>query len=193
MIQSFQILEKLCEHIHLPLQSGSDRILRKMNRSYTAEGYLSKINDLRTAVPHISVTSDTIVGFPGETEDDFNKTLAMVEQVGFDDLFFFRYSDRPGTAALRLPDKVPYDTMIQRLTTLKEKQRTISMGKNQQFVGMTRPVLFETRSKRNPEHIAGRTRTNKVVNCKAPAGLIGETVMVKIERSHIHSLSGRLT
>ena len=193
LIQSFQTLEKLCEHIHLPLQSGSDRILRKMNRCYTAEGYLNKINDLRTAVPHISITSDMIVGFPGETEEDFNKTLAMVEQVEFDDLFFFHYSDRPGTAALRLPDKVPYDTMIQRLTTLKEKQRTISMGKNQKFVGMTLPVLFETRSKQNPEHIAGRTRTNKVVNCKAPAGLIGATVMVKIERSHIHSLSGGLT
>jgi tRNA-2-methylthio-N6-dimethylallyladenosine synthase len=192
LIQAFKNLDKLCEHIHLPLQSGSDRILDRMNRTYTATEYLNKVAALRAAVPNISITSDMIVGFPGEAEEDFQATLDVVGSVGFDDLFFFRYSDRKGTAASQLPEKVPYDTMIERLETLKEKQQEISIKKNQMVIGQTLPVLFESRSKRSPEHLAGRTRTNKVANCKAPADLIGTTALVKIERAHIHSLSGKL-
>ena len=192
LIAAFRDLEKLCEHIHLPLQSGSDRVLKKMNRGYTAGDYLIKIAALRAAVPDISITSDMIVGFPGETEDDFQATLDAVQEVGFDDLFFFRYSDRPGTKASGLPDKVPYKIMIERLTTLKDVQTEISTARNRRFLGMTLPVLLEESSKRSPEHLAGRTRTNKVVNCKAPAAAIGTTVQVKIERTHIHSLSGKL-
>jgi tRNA-2-methylthio-N6-dimethylallyladenosine synthase len=163
-----------------------------MNRTYTAEGYLGKVAALRAAAPNISITSDMIVGFPGETEEDFQATLDVVETVGFDDLFFFRYSDRKGTAASKFPDKVAYDTMIARLETLKEKQQKISVKKNQMLIGQALPVLFESRSKRSPEHLAGRTRTNKVVNCTAPADLVGRTTLVKIERAHIHSLSGKL-
>jgi tRNA-2-methylthio-N6-dimethylallyladenosine synthase len=163
-----------------------------MNRTYTAAEYLNKVAALRAAVPNISITSDMIVGFPGESEEDFQATLAVVGSVGFDDLFFFRYSDRKGTAASELPEKVPYDTMIERLETLKEMQQKISIKKNQKLIGQTLPVLFESRSKRSPEHLAGRTRTNKVVNCKAPAAFIGNTALVKIERAHIHSLSGKL-
>ncbi len=192
LIAAFRDLEKLCEHIHLPLQSGSDRVLKKMNRGYTAGDYLIKIAALRAAVPDISITSDMIVGFPGETEDDFQATLDTVKEVGFDDLFFFRYSDRPGTKASGLPDKVPYKIMIERLTTLKDMQTEISTARNRRFLGMTLPVLLEESSKRSPEHLAGRTRANKVVNCKAPAAAIGTTVQVKIERTHIHSLSGKL-
>ena len=192
LIQTFKSLEKLCEHIHLPLQSGSDRILERMNRTYTVEGYLGKVAALRAAVPNISITSDMIVGFPGETEKDFQATLDMVETVGFDDLFFFRYSDRKGTAASKFPAKVAYDTMIERLETLKEKQQKISVKKNQMLIGQALPVLFESRSKRSTDHLAGRTRTNKVVNCTAPADLVGRTKLVKIERAHIHSLSGKL-
>jgi tRNA-2-methylthio-N6-dimethylallyladenosine synthase len=193
LINAFKNLAKLCEHIHLPLQSGSDRILEKMNRTYTTTEYLNKVKALRTAVPNISITSDMIVGFPGEAAEDFQATLDVVGRVGFDDLFFFRYSDRKGTVASQLPEKVPYDTMIERLTTLKEKQQEISIKRNQQMIGQTLPVLFESGSKRNVEHLAGRTRTNKVVNCKAPADLIGTTALVKIERAHIHSLNGKLT
>jgi tRNA-2-methylthio-N6-dimethylallyladenosine synthase len=192
LIQAFKNLDKLCEHIHLPLQSGSDRILERMNRTYTATEYLNKVAALRAAVPDISITSDMIVGFPGESEEDFQATLDVVGSVGFDDLFFFRYSDRKGTAASQLPEKVPYETMIERLETLKEKQQHISIKKNQKLIGQTLPVLFESRSKRSPEHLAGRTRTNKVVNCKAPADIMGTTSLVKIERAHIHSLSGKL-
>jgi len=192
LIAAFRDLEKLCEHIHLPLQSGSDRVLKKMNRGYTAGDYLIKIAALRAAVPDISITSDMIVGFPGETEDDFQATLDAVQEVGFDDLFFFRYSERPGTKASEFPDKVPYNIMIERLTTLKNMQTEISTARNSRFPGMTLPVLLVEGSKRSPEHLAGRTRTNKVVNCKAPAAAIGTTVQVKIERTHIHSLSGKL-
>ena len=192
LIQAFKNLEKLCEHIHLPLQSGSDRILERMNRTYTATEYLNKVAALRAAMPKISITSDMIVGFPGEAEEDFQATLDVVGSAVFDDLFFFRYSDRKGTAASGLPEKVPYETMIERLETLKEMQQKISIKKNQKLIGQTLPVLFESRSKRSPEHLAGRTRTNKVVNCKAPAALVGTTALVKIERAHIHSLSGKL-
>jgi tRNA-2-methylthio-N6-dimethylallyladenosine synthase len=163
-----------------------------MNRTYTSRDYLNKVAALRAAVPNISITSDMIVGFPGEAAEDFQATLDVVGTVAFDDLFFFRYSDRKGTAASKLPQKVPYATMIERLETLKEKQQHISTKKNQKLIGQTLPVLFESRSKRSPEQLAGRTRTNKVVNCKAPADLIGATVLVKIERAHIHSLSGKL-
>jgi tRNA-2-methylthio-N6-dimethylallyladenosine synthase len=192
LIQCFKDLDKLCEHIHLPLQSGSDRILEKMSRGYTAAEYLQKIYDLRQAVPDISITADMIVGFPGEADEDFQETLDVVDKVGFDDLFFFRYSDRSGTAAAQMPDKIPYETMIDRLTILKERQTGISIEKNKETIGRTEPVLFESVSKRNPEHIAGRTRTNKVVNCTGTADLIGRTAMVKIERAHIHSLSGKI-
>jgi len=192
LIEAFGDLDKLCEHIHLPLQSGSDRVLKKMNRGYTAGDYLIKIAALRAAVPDISITSDMIVGFPGETEDDFQATLDAVKEVGFDDLFFFRYSDRPGTRASGFQDKVPYNIMIERLTTLKNMQTEISTARNRRFLGMTLPVLLEESSRRSPEHLAGRTRTNKVVNCKAPAAAAGTTVQVKIERTHIHSLSGKL-
>jgi tRNA-2-methylthio-N6-dimethylallyladenosine synthase len=192
LIEAFRDLDKLCEHIHLPLQSGSDRVLRRMNRKYTAAEYLKKIAALRKVVPDISITSDMIVGFPGETEEDFQATLDTVAEVGFDDLFFFRYSDRPGTKASVFPDKVPYDIMIQRLTTLKDKQTETSSAKNRQLLGMILPVLFQEKSKRSPEHLAGRTRTNKVVNSRAPERIIGTTALVKIERAHIHSLSGKL-
>jgi tRNA-2-methylthio-N6-dimethylallyladenosine synthase len=192
LIQAFKNLDKLCEHIHLPLQSGSDRILERMNRTYTAAEYLHKVAALRAAVPDISITSDMIVGFPGESKQDFLDTLDVVGSAGFDDLFFFRYSDRKGTAASQLPEKVPYDIMIERLETLKEMQQKISIKKNQMVIGQTLPVLFESCSKRSPEHLAGRTRTNKMVNCKAPADLMGTTALVKIERAHIHSLSGKL-
>ncbi len=192
LIQALRDLDKVCEHIHLPLQSGSDHILAKMNRAYTVAEYLRKVEALRAAVPDISITSDILVGFPGETEEDFQRTLDIVTRVEFDDLFLFRYSDRKGTPASGFSDKVPNTAIIARLETLKALQREISMNKNQRLVGQTVPVLFESRSKRNPDQLAGRTRTNKVVNCTAPGKLLGETAQVTINQAHIHSLSGSL-
>jgi tRNA-2-methylthio-N6-dimethylallyladenosine synthase len=192
LISSIKDLEKVCEHIHLPLQAGSNRILTKMNRGYRHEEYLAKINTLRKAVPEVCITSDIIVGFPGETNDDFEETLAVVEEVCFDDLFSFRYSDRPGTIASALSDKVPDDIMSNRLTTLQEKQRKISLARNKMLLGKVLPVLFEGPSRKSPERLAGRTRTNKIVNCRASANLIGSTVQVKIEKANIHSLLGTI-
>jgi len=192
LILSFKRLEKLCEHIHLPLQSGSNRILKKMNRVYTREEYLEKISSLREIVPDIVITSDIIVGFPGETENDFNKTLSMIEEICFDDLFLFHYTDRPGTKASKISAKIPYKTKIERLNILNDRQREISLKNNNRLAGETFSVLFEGTSKKGFGDIAGRTRTNKVVNCKGPSELIGKTALVKVGKANIHSLTGKL-
>lgn len=192
LIQSFKEVEKLCEHIHLPLQSGSNKILKNMNRCYNCEEYLEKAASIKNNAPHISITTDILVGFPGETEEDFYETQSLIEEICFDDLFLFHYTDRPKTMASRLPNKVPYRTKINRLMILKEVQRKISQKNNKKLIGKTFPVLFEGTSKKSFENIAGRTRTNKVVNCKGPPELIGKTALVKIERANIHSLNGRL-
>ncbi len=192
LIDCFAELDKLCGHIHLPLQSGSDRILDLMNRGYTSKEYRHKIHLLRQAVPDISITSDILVGFPGETNDDFRETLALIESIGYDDLFMFHYTDRPGTKASQYTAKVPYAVKIKRLSMIKEKQRNISLQKNMQLIGKTCSVLFEGHSKRGRGCIAGRTAGNKVVNCKGQPERIGTTAVVKIEKARIHSLSGKL-
>jgi len=192
LILSFKELEKLCEHIHLPLQSGSDRILKKMNRGYTRNEYLEKISSLRQTVPNISITSDIIVGFPGEQEDDFNLTLELVEKTTFDDLFIFHYTDRTGTRASVLDDKIPYETKIARLTRLNRRQQEISKTVNTGLVDKKVSVLFENKSKYGKGFIAGRTRSNKVVNCQADTRNIGSIREVKITKANIHSLNGTL-
>lgn len=192
LILSFKELDKLCEHIHLPLQSGSDRVLNNMNRRYTSGEYLEKISALRETVPGISITSDIIVGFPGEDEDDFNKTAELIKKIAYDDLFIFHYTDRIGTKACTLDNKVPYDTKIKRLTLLNSIQREISKNINSSLVDKNVSVLFENKSKYGNGTMAGRTRTNKVVNCKADDYVIGTTRAVTITKANIHSLNGTL-
>jgi tRNA-2-methylthio-N6-dimethylallyladenosine synthase len=192
LILSFKQLDKLCEHIHLPLQSGSDTILKKMNRVYTSQEYIDKVSALRETVPGISITSDIIVGFPEETDDDFNNTVNIIKQIAYDDLFIFHYTDRNGTKASTLKDKIPYKVKIERLTILNELQRKISMDKNSKLINNKVSVLFENTSKYDNNFIAGRTRTNKVVNCKASADVIGSIRDVKINKANIHSLNGTL-
>ncbi len=192
LIACFGHLEKLCENIHLPLQSGSDRILHEMNRRYTADHYAGLIEQLRVVQPDISITSDIIVGFPGETEIDFNMTRDFIEKIGFDDLFIFHYTDRHGTKACSLQDKIPYKIKIQRLRNLNALQRGISKQRNEQLIGKTMEVLFHGPSSRGTGSLAGRTGSNKVVNCPAPSELIGKSVMVKIRKASIHSLAGTL-
>jgi len=193
LIECFEQLDTLCEHIHLPLQSGSDRILREMNRSYTSSHYSDLITRLRAVCPDVSITSDIIVGFPGETEDDFLKTREFIEQTRFDDLFIFHYTDRKGTKACSLPEKTPYSVKIQRLRNLNEVQRAISKERNELLVGKTLEVLFDGPSSRHKESLAGRTRSNKVVNCPAPGELTGRIVPVTIRKANIHSLAGTLS
>ena len=192
LIVCFEDQPKLCPHIHLPLQSGSDRILKMMNRGYTREDYLLKIKMLRTVCPEIGITTDLIVGFPGETEKDFQATLDMVSEVEYDEFFSFKYSDRPKTQASQYPDKLPEEEKARRLSILQEKQKSITLKKNRTLVGKTIAVLVEGESKKNPLHVSGRSGTNKVVNFEGPLGLQGKIVLVKILTAHPHSLFGCL-
>lgn len=191
LINSFKTLSALCEHIHLPLQSGSNVVLKRMNRGYTREQYLEKIALLRDVVPDIGITSDIIVGFPGETEYDFQQTLECIEMIRFDDLFVFHYTPRPGTAATSYPDTVTYQEKIRRLMTVNDLQRTISLEKNRNLIGNVMPVLFDNFSKKD-HAIAGRTRNGKVVNCESTRDNIGTTQNVLITDATVHSLTGTI-
>jgi tRNA-2-methylthio-N6-dimethylallyladenosine synthase len=143
LIRSFKELDKLCEHIHLPVQSGSNTILKLMNRGYTREDYLEKVHTLRTTCPEIGITSDVIVGFPQETDEDFEDTLNLMKEVCFDDLFSFQYSDRPMTPATQLADKIPSDVKGERLRLLQEMQREYSLKKNRLLFNKVENVLVE--------------------------------------------------
>ena len=184
---------KLCPHIHLPLQSGSNRILKMMNRGYTQEEYFSKIKKLRAVCPDIAITTDLIVGFPGETEEDFHATLDMVTTIEYDEFFSFKYSDRQNTQASQYPDKLPEEKKDRRLSLLQEKQRSITMKKNRTLIGTTVDVLVEGESKKNPLHVSGRSGSNKVVNFEGPLSLKGTIVPIKISHAYPHSLFGCLT
>jgi tRNA-2-methylthio-N6-dimethylallyladenosine synthase len=190
LIRSFGRLSKICEHIHLPLQSGSNRVLKRMNRGYSREQYLERVIELREACPEISITTDMIVGFPGEEEADFQSTLDMMEQVQFDDLFSFKYSDRPYTRAADFPDKVAEEVSRQRLMELQALQRKITFERNRIWEGREVEVLVEGRSKASVEENMGRARTNHIVNFPGGPELIGSLVWLKIEKAFAHSLGG---
>jgi tRNA-2-methylthio-N6-dimethylallyladenosine synthase len=193
LIEAFGRLPKLCEHIHLPLQSGSNRILERMNRGYTREEYLEKVTMLRQACPGISLTTDMIVGFPGEAEADFQSTLEIIEQVRFADLFSFKYSDRPYTRATQFPDKVPEEGSRRRLMELQALQRRITCKRNKIWEGRTVEILVEGRSKTNAEESMGRTRTNHIVNFPGKSYPVGSLVRLRIEKPLAHSLRGDIS
>jgi len=193
LIACFAEQPKLCPHIHLPLQSGSDRILRMMNRGYTREEYLLKIKKLRAVCPKIGITTDFIVGFPGETEKDFQATLDIVNKIEYDEFFSFKYSDRPKTQASHFSDKLSEEEKACRLSILQDKQQSITLKKNRSLIGKTLAVLVEGGSKKNPLHVSGRSAANKVVNFEGPLGLQGKIVLVKILSAHPHSLFGCLS
>ena len=154
---------KVCNHVHLPVQSGSSRILRLMNRKYTREQYLERVRRIRQAIPDVALTTDIIVGFPGETEEDFEQTRSLLEEVEYDGAFVFHYSVRPGTAAARLPDNVPHEEKIARLEELNRLQKKISLKKNRALVGRIEEVLVEGPNRKRPGQYIGRTETNKIV------------------------------
>jgi tRNA-2-methylthio-N6-dimethylallyladenosine synthase len=208
LICSFGVLEKLCNHFHLPVQSGSSRILERMNRKYTRQQYMERVSTLRAAVENIAITTDIIVGFPGETPEDFEETVSLVREVGFDSIFAFMYSDRSPAPASKFSDKVPEDEKNRRLNRLLDLQKGITEKKNLAMVGETVSVLVEGSSKRASVNAgdsgvgepqwSGRTTTNKVVNFLLPDGCLsehavtaGDLVRVHIERGLAHSLSGR--
>jgi tRNA-2-methylthio-N6-dimethylallyladenosine synthase len=181
---------KVCEHLHLPVQSGSDRVLAAMRRGYTAAEYAAKAAEVREKIPGIALTTDVIVGFPGETEDDFAATVDLLECVRFAGLFAFRYSARPGTTAARLPDDVPDAEKRRRLGVVLARQREIAAESRERIVGRTVEVLVEGRGLRDPDQWTGRTRDNRIVNFVGGRCAPGDVVAVRIERALENSLSG---
>ena len=182
--------KNICEHIHLPVQYGSDKILRKMNRVYTVEKYLELVKKIRAAVPKISLTTDLIVGFPGETEEDFNLTLEFLREVQFDMAFTFIYSERSGTPAANFDGKVDDATKHRRLNVLMTLQNKISLEKNLQLDGATVEVLVEGASKTDKNIFTGRTRTNKAVLFPHKNENVGDLINVKINQVQTWILKG---
>ncbi len=190
LIGCFGRLEKLCEHIHLPFQSGSDRILKLMNRGYGAAEYVAKVEALRDRCSGIAVTADCIVGFPGEDEEDFGKTMDLIERIQFDGIFSFAFSPRKLTAASTMPGKVPPAKAFERLHRLQKLQREITLSRNKATEGRTVEVLTEGVSKNSDEELTGRTRTNKIVNFRGPLAMMNRLVEVAIVKGYANSLKG---
>jgi len=186
----FAEIEPLCPHVHLPVQSGSDRILGRMSRGYTREHFLRLMAELRRVRPDVAISSDVIVGFPGETEADFRDTVALLEAVRFDALFSFMYSDRPGTPARRLRGKVPEEVKIERLQSLQGVQERITLERNEAQVGTITPVLVEGPSQAGQGQLSGRSPQNRVVNFSGHPDLVGREVPVLISAACPHSLQG---
>jgi tRNA-2-methylthio-N6-dimethylallyladenosine synthase len=190
LIDCFGSLEKLCEHIHLPFQSGSNKVLGLMNRGYAVEEYSRKLDLLKNRCNKIAVTSDCIVGFPGEDEKDFEATMALVKSVRFDGLFSFCFSPRKSTRAAALPNSVPREEAMRRLQELQSVQKVITREKNRALEGREAEVLAEGMSKNSTEELTGRARSNKVVNFKGARNLVGELVEVEIIKGCANSLKG---
>ena len=192
LINCFTEEEKLCEHIHLPVQSGSNRILALMNRGYTVEEYRAKVDHLRRVCPRISITSDIIVGFPGEEQNDYQETIDMMEKIRFDSVFSFKYSERKGTAAQKLEGKVDESEKLRRLKELQLLQNIYTLEKNTALEGSRQELLVEGKSKNSASDLMGRTRSWKIVNFRGKPGLAGKLVDVKIFKAYLHSLRGEI-
>jgi tRNA-2-methylthio-N6-dimethylallyladenosine synthase len=192
LIATFASTPKLADYLHLPVQSGSDRILAAMKRGHTAIEYKAKIRKLRQARPGISLSSDFIVGFPGETEKDFQDTLKLVEDVGFDQSFIFAYSRRPGTPAAGYEDDVPHEEKVRRLETLQARIHVFGQAYMQARISTRQRVLVERTSERDSREVAGKTECNRWVNFPGDARLIGHFADVDITQAMMNSYRGRL-
>lgn len=192
LIQVFADVPKLANHLHLPVQSGSDRILAAMKRGYTTLEYKAKIRKLRKVRPDIGLSSDFIIGFPGETEKDFEDTMDLIAEIGFDHSFSFIYSPRPGTPASQLPDDIPTEVKKQRLAILQERIILNARRISNEMVGTRQKVLVVGPALKNPQQMSGRTENNRVVNFIAPSDLIGQLVSVKITEALPNSLRAEL-
>ena len=192
LIKAYKRLPKLVDQLHLPVQSGSDKVLSAMKRGYTALEYKSIIKKLRLSRPSLSLTSDFIVGFPGETDDDFEKTLNLVDELKFDGSYSFAYSDRPGTPASQLSGKIDKLTKFARLKVLQEKLDKYALEYSFEMLGKNENVLIEGLSKRNSKELMGRTQNNRVVNLIGTTNLIGKIIPVLITDVKKHSLRGEL-
>ncbi|HEV7800072.1 MAG TPA: tRNA (N6-isopentenyl adenosine(37)-C2)-methylthiotransferase MiaB [Burkholderiales bacterium] len=193
LIDAYAKLPRLVSHVHLPVQSGSDRVLAAMKRGYTALEYKSIVRRLRAARPDISITSDFIIGFPGETDADFDSTLKLIDDVRFDASFSFVYSPRPGTPAAELADDTPHETKLARLQALQAKVESHAQAISAGMVGTHQRVLVEGAARRNASELAGRTDNNRMVNFSGPSRLIGHFIDVTITAALSHSLRGEIT
>jgi tRNA-2-methylthio-N6-dimethylallyladenosine synthase len=192
LIAAYSKCDKLVSHLHLPVQSGSDRVLAGMKRNYTALQYKSIIRKLRAVRPDISLTSDFIVGFPGETEADFEQTMKLVEAIRYDGAFSFVYSRRPGTPAASLTDETPQDVKLSRLARLQRRLQELYEGYSQDMMGRVEHVLVEGAARKGVGELAGRTENNRVVNFVGHPRLIGTFAQVRITEALPHSLRGEI-
>ena len=192
LVRVYDEVPKLVNHLHLPVQSGSDQILKAMKRRYTAETYLGIINKIKAARPNISLSSDFIIGFPGESDDDFEQTMQLIDAVGYDLSFSFIYSPRPGTPASDLEDDVPMDVKKARLARLQEKITANALMISQSMVGTTQKILIDRPARKDNRQLSGRTENNRVVNFDGPQELLGTLADVVITEALPNSLRGRL-
>ncbi len=192
LIRAFGECEKLCNYIHLPVQCGSSRILKKMNRRYTRQQYQELVRKLRQTVPDITISTDIIVGFPGETEEDFRETLELVKEVEYDSAFTFLYSKRKGTPAAEYDDQVPEDVKHERFNRLVDLLNGISLRKNREYIGRTEEVLVDSLSRKDPGILSGRTDGFKLVDLPGDESLIGGFAKVRITEGRTFSLQGEL-
>jgi tRNA-2-methylthio-N6-dimethylallyladenosine synthase len=192
VVEAHATLESVCEHIHLPLQSGSSRILKAMRRTYNRERYEARVEMIRERMADMALTTDIIVGFPGETEADFLETLEVVDAVGFDAAYTFIYSPRRDTSAAGLPDQIEHEVKTERLERLVELVQRRARERAQRFIGRDVEVLVEGRSRQDADRLRGRTRENKVVNFDGVAQP-GDLVTVRVESATSHSLDGTLS
>ena len=191
LVAAYRDCPKVCRHLHLPVQSGSDRILAEMGRRYTRAEYLEAVAKLRAFDPEFAVTTDVIVGYPGETEEDFEATRTLMDEAGFDNAFIFKYSPRPGTRSAALPDDVPTGEKERRDQVLLADQERRGQARNDRLIGTVREVMVEGPSKRNKSRWSGRDGGNRIVVWDAPdGGLIGNLIKLRITAAHPQILIG---
>lgn len=192
LIESYKSLDKLCPHLHLPVQSGSNRILKAMNRKYTREDYLKKIDKIKAMIPNVAITTDIIVGFPGETEEDFQETINLVKEVQYDSAYTFLYSIREGTIAAKMNDQVPDAIKHKRFQSLVDTLNEIGLEHNQKLVGKVLKVLVEDISKNDESVLSGRAESSKLVHFRGNKELIGKIVDIRIDSVNTFTLKGSL-
>jgi tRNA-2-methylthio-N6-dimethylallyladenosine synthase len=192
LIDVYARVPQLVSHLHLPVQHGSDRILAAMKRGYTSLEFKSTVRKLRAVRPDIRISSDFIVGFPGETDDDFERTMKLIDDVGFDASFSFVFSPRPGTPAANLPDETPAQVKLARLQRLQAVIANQAKSISEAMVGTVQPILVEGPSRKDPAELMGRTDCNRVINFKAPARLIGSMAQVRVTASRTNTLRGEV-
>lgn len=192
IVQVIESTPEVCNQVHLPVQSGSSQVLKRMKRDYTREEYLRRVEFIKASSREIALSTDIIVGFPGETQEDFEETLSLIEQVGYDGVFSFKYSPRPGTEAFSFGDAIPEEEKGRRLAVLQEFQRKIQLQRNASYVGKKLEILVEGKSQKDSKELMGRTTQNKIVNFAGPAELLGKFAEVRITNYFPNSLAGKL-